>query len=213
MIGANGQVGAQQFASKRRLADLVDHPASRAPAKQHRACALEHFDFFVVERVAVVLRHVALAVAVHIIESSKTAQNHLVAAAAAFAGGKGDAGDVLQHVFQIGRALLGHQIMGHHTHRLRHILELLLHAAQARGFCLVALHALALGADDFYRGQGFGGFFVVGIRLGRLGGVGQRRAQRHGQHAGSQTIRAFGVTYARVGKQGFSHVLIPILVM
>ena len=92
--------------------------------------------------------------------------------------------------------------------RLQHVLRLLLHAAQARGLPCSPARA-RLGADDFTGARVLAASLLSVSRLGRLGGVGQRRAPVYHKHAGSQTIRAFGVTYARVGVSRVFSCLIP----
>ena len=192
IVGADGGGQFHLFAGKRGLADLVDHATGGAATEQHRAGALQHLDALVVERVAVVLRHVALTVAVGIAKGGEATQDDGVAGAAALTGDEGDAGHVFQHVLHVDVALVGDQLAGDHRYRLRYILQCLLLLAQRGGGGIVATTWCLFRLD-------LDGFQLRGIAA--LGIVGQRQARRQadGQHAGEHFVRSF---FLRDGGRG-----------
>jgi hypothetical protein len=151
--------------AQRRLAHLVDHAAGLAAAEEHGAGAAQHVDLLVVEGFAVVLRGIADAIEIHVAEGVEAAQIHVVAGTAALGGVEAEARHVAQGFAQAADLLLFHQRVGDGGHRLRYVMRVLQHLADARGGGAVAVGFVGIGLDAD-GGQFFRGF---------LGHGGQRR--------------------------------------
>ncbi len=96
---------------QRGFGHLVDRSAGGAAAKQYGGRSLDHFDGLQVETVAGIDGSVANPVEEEIVEGGESAQIDRIATRGAFTGIEGDAGDILQRIFEAGRGLRLHQLV------------------------------------------------------------------------------------------------------
>jgi len=141
----------------RRLADLVDDAAGLTAAEQHRRGAAQHIDLLQVEDFAVVLRRIADTVEIHVTEGIETAQIHVVASPSAFGCIEGQAGNVAQRFTQRVGFLFLDQRPGHGRDRLRYVVRVLHHLADAGLGGAIAVLLLLIGCHGD-RGKGFFSF-------------------------------------------------------
>ena len=167
---------------ERLLADLVDQAAGGALAEQHRCRALDHFHAVVVERVALVQRAVAHAVAVDVARRTqrKAAQAHVFLARLARQEGYASGG--AQHFAKVVQIAVLQLLFGEHGDRLRDVAQFLVALAD-------------LGAGGAQLGLAVGG-------RARLGGVAHRDRGQGASSVGARGCRSGGRLCQRGAAQG-----------
>ena len=196
-LGADAGGGLVLVDGERRLGHLVDHAAGLAASEEHGAGAAQDVDLLGVEGFAVVLGGVADAVEVHVAEGVEAAQHHVVARTPAFRGVEGDAGDVAQRFAQRADLLFFHQIVGDRRHRLRNVVRVLQHLADAGlGGEVAVRFGFGLPGDDDRR-QGLVGAGGLGCRLSLLRGG----AQGYGHHRRGERQQARRGAFGRLRRR------------
>src|SRR5438105_1098219 len=122
-IAAEGKRPGDKTVEAGFLADLVDHAAGGAAAKEDGRRPFQNLDFLKIERVTIVVAEVAQAVQEDVAAGDKASDRWRVAHGAEFACSKGDAGHRSYRVVEVGYRTIFELLARNGVDRLRYIDE------------------------------------------------------------------------------------------